>query len=49
MVRLRIAELASAAFGWPLKVVEGAGHVPMIEQPESFMRALREALTQGVA
>jgi pimeloyl-ACP methyl ester carboxylesterase len=41
MVRLQIAELASARFGWPLHVIEDAGHVPMVEQPESFVRALR--------
>jgi 2-hydroxymuconate-semialdehyde hydrolase len=44
MVRLRIAQLASTKFGWPLQVIEDAGHVPMVEQPESFMRALRVAL-----
>jgi pimeloyl-ACP methyl ester carboxylesterase len=44
MVRLRIAELASTKFGWPLQVIEDAGHVPMVEQPESFMRELRVAL-----
>ena len=43
MVRLQIAELASAKFGWPLQVIEDAGHVPMVEQPESFLRALRAA------
>ena len=43
MVRLHIAELASAKFGWPLQVIEHSGHVPMVEQPESFMRALRAA------
>jgi 2-hydroxymuconate-semialdehyde hydrolase len=47
MVRLRIAELASARFGWPLQVIEDAGHVPMVEQPESFMRALRVAFAYG--
>jgi pimeloyl-ACP methyl ester carboxylesterase len=43
MVRLQIAALASARFGWPLQVIEDAGHVPMVEQPESFVRALRAA------
>jgi pimeloyl-ACP methyl ester carboxylesterase len=46
MVRLRIAELARARFGWPLQVIENAGHLPMVEQPESFMRALRVALAR---
>ena len=44
MVRLRIAELASTKFGWPLQVIEDAGHAPMVEQPESFIRALRVVL-----
>ncbi len=44
MVPLRIAELASSKFGWPLHVIDDAGHVPHIEQPEAFVDALRAAL-----
>jgi pimeloyl-ACP methyl ester carboxylesterase len=44
MVPLRIAEVASSGLGWPLHVVEDAGHVPHIEQPEGFLRALGAAL-----
>jgi len=44
MVPLRIAELASSKFGWPLHVVDDSGHVPHIEQPEAFLRAFRSAL-----
>ena len=44
MAPLRLAESASAKFGWPLHVVEDAGHVPHMEQPERFLTALREAL-----
>ena len=44
MVPLRIAELASTKFGWPLHVVEDAGHVPHIEQPEGFLRTLGAAV-----
>jgi pimeloyl-ACP methyl ester carboxylesterase len=44
MAPLRIAELASAKFGWPLHVVDDAGHVPHIEQPEAFLHALQAAL-----
>jgi pimeloyl-ACP methyl ester carboxylesterase len=44
MVPLRIAEPASSKFGWPLHVVDDAGHVPHIEQPEAFLRAFRSAL-----
>jgi pimeloyl-ACP methyl ester carboxylesterase len=39
------AEAASARLGWPLHVVDDAGHVPHIEQPDSFLRTLRTALT----
>ena len=46
MVPLRIAELASSQFGWPLHVVDDVGHVPHIEQPEAFLGALRAALAQ---
>jgi pimeloyl-ACP methyl ester carboxylesterase len=41
-VSLQLAESASAKFGWPLHVVEGAGHVPHIEHPEAFLRTLAE-------
>jgi pimeloyl-ACP methyl ester carboxylesterase/ubiquinone/menaquinone biosynthesis C-methylase UbiE len=41
---LRIAQDASARFGWRLHIVEQAGDDPPLEQPESFVRALRAAL-----
>jgi pimeloyl-ACP methyl ester carboxylesterase len=44
MVPLRLAEWASARLSWPLHVVEAAGHVPHIEQPEAFVRTLSTAL-----
>jgi len=47
MVPLRLAELASSKFGWPLHVVEDSGHVPHIEQPEWFLRALGAALLES--
>jgi pimeloyl-ACP methyl ester carboxylesterase len=43
VMRLRIAEAASARYGWPLHVIEDAGHFAA-EQPEAFRRALRAAL-----
>ncbi|HEX7148898.1 MAG TPA: alpha/beta fold hydrolase, partial [Actinomycetota bacterium] len=43
VMRLRIAEAASARYGWPLHVIEAAGHF-VVEQPEAFRRALRAAL-----
>lgn len=44
MVPLRLAEDASSALGWPLHVIDDAGHVPHLEQPDRFVRALSEAL-----
>jgi pimeloyl-ACP methyl ester carboxylesterase len=41
---LRAAEEASARYGWPLQVIEDAGHLSPREQPEAFVRALRAAL-----
>ena len=38
------AEAASDRLGWPLHVVDDAGHVPHIEQPDAFLRTLRAAL-----
>jgi pimeloyl-ACP methyl ester carboxylesterase len=43
VMRLRIAERASARHGWPLHVIEDAGHFT-IEQPEAFRSALAAAL-----
>jgi pimeloyl-ACP methyl ester carboxylesterase len=43
VMRLGIAEAASARYGWPLHVIEDAGHF-VVEQPEAFRRALRAAL-----
>jgi 4,5:9,10-diseco-3-hydroxy-5,9,17-trioxoandrosta-1(10),2-diene-4-oate hydrolase len=44
MVPLRLAEDASSRLAWPLQVVDGAGHVPHMEQPAAFCDALRAAL-----
>jgi pimeloyl-ACP methyl ester carboxylesterase len=43
VMRLRIAEAASARYGWPLQVIEDAGHF-VVEQLEAFLRALRAAM-----
>ena len=43
VMRLRIAEQASAHYGWPLHVIENAGHFS-VEQPGAFWEALRAAL-----
>ncbi len=42
--RLDVAEAASARYGWPLHVIENAGNDPPMEQPETFLKALRAAL-----
>jgi 2-hydroxymuconate-semialdehyde hydrolase len=39
-VPLGLGEAASARLGWPLRVVEDAGHVPHIEQTDRFLEAL---------
>jgi pimeloyl-ACP methyl ester carboxylesterase len=43
-VRLRVAEAASARYGWPLHVIEDAGDDPAFEQPAAFLRALHAAI-----
>jgi pimeloyl-ACP methyl ester carboxylesterase len=44
MVRLGLAEDASARLGWPLHVVDDVGHVPHLERPDSFLRTFDAAL-----
>jgi 2-hydroxymuconate-semialdehyde hydrolase len=39
-VPLALAEAASERLGWPLRVVDGAGHVPHVERPDAFLEAL---------
>lgn len=39
-VPLGLAEAARARLGWPLRVIDDAGHVPHIEQSEAFLEAL---------
>lgn len=49
MVPLHIAEIASSRFGWPLHVIDDAGHVPFVERPDAFLRALPAAIASSVA
>lgn len=44
MASLRLAEAASSKLGWPLHVIDDAGHVPHIEQPEGFLHVLDNTL-----
>jgi pimeloyl-ACP methyl ester carboxylesterase len=41
---LRRAKEASARYGWPLQVIEDAGHFAVVDQPQAFLAALRAAL-----
>jgi pimeloyl-ACP methyl ester carboxylesterase len=43
-VPLGLAEAAGARLGWPLHVIEDAGHATHIERPAAFLGALRAAL-----
>lgn len=44
MAPLHLAETASARFGWPLHVIDDAGHLPHVEQPDAFADMLTEIL-----
>jgi pimeloyl-ACP methyl ester carboxylesterase len=41
---LAAAQEASARYGWPLDVIDDAGHLLGADQPEAFLRALARAL-----
>ena len=41
---LRIAQRASARYGWSLRVIEDAADDPAVEQPEAFVAAVRAAV-----
>jgi 2-hydroxymuconate-semialdehyde hydrolase len=43
-VPLAVAEHAGKRIGWPLRVIDRAGHVPHIERPESFLQILLETI-----
>jgi pimeloyl-ACP methyl ester carboxylesterase len=38
------AREASARYGWPLEVIDDAGHFLVADQPEAFLAALARAL-----
>jgi pimeloyl-ACP methyl ester carboxylesterase len=40
MVPLSIGEAAASRHGWPLHVIECAGHAPHVEQPDAFADTL---------
>jgi 2-hydroxymuconate-semialdehyde hydrolase len=39
-VPLELAERTSERLGWPLTVIEAAGHVPHVERPDDFLEAI---------
>ena len=43
-VPLALAEAASRRLGWPLQVIDDAGHVPHIERPDAFVSASAPSL-----
>lgn len=43
-VRLRLAQMSSDRFGWPLHVIDGVGDDPVAERPDVFVRTLRRAV-----
>lgn len=43
-MKVRIAEVASERYGWPLHVIENAADDPPRDRPEAFVEALRGAL-----
>ncbi len=43
--RLRVAERASARYGWPLQVIEDCADDPARDRPEEFLQALRSVIT----
>jgi pimeloyl-ACP methyl ester carboxylesterase len=44
MVPVRVGVAAAERHSWPLRVIEGAGHVPHMEQPDAFVDALTDAV-----
>ena len=49
MAPLALATHAAALPGWPLHIVEGAGHVPHLEQPDAFLETLMAVLEARAA
>jgi pimeloyl-ACP methyl ester carboxylesterase len=43
---LETAEEASARYGWPLEVIDDAGHFVAVDQPEAFQRTLDRAVAR---
>ena len=46
LLPLPIAQAASATLGWSLHVIDDAGHLPHVEQPDAFLAALAAATAE---
>jgi pimeloyl-ACP methyl ester carboxylesterase len=46
LLPLPIAQTASATLGWPLHVIDDAGHLPHVEQPNAFLDRLAAATAE---
>jgi pimeloyl-ACP methyl ester carboxylesterase len=44
VMRFKIAEEASAKFGWPLYSIDDCGHASVMERPDAVIEALRAAI-----
>lgn len=49
VMSLRGARKASARYGWPLHVIDGAGHLCLVERPEAVLKALLASLGEDRA
>lgn len=47
LIDLRIGQAAAAKRGWPLRVVDDAGHLPHLEQPDRFVEALTSVVDEA--
>ena len=47
MVPLALGEAANSVLGWRLHVIDDAGHLPHIEQPDAFVDALAKTLNHA--
>jgi pimeloyl-ACP methyl ester carboxylesterase len=43
-VPVELGAAASTRLGWRLEIIEDTGHVPHIEQPQAFLRAMQSTL-----
>lgn len=48
LMPLAAAEAASERYGWPLDVIDDAGHFLGADQPEAFLQVVRRAIDRGV-